>query len=562
MEYEVLSPRADVDPIEQIALNPRLTDLNTATIGLYTTFKAHWELILEEIAKQIHDRYPGSKFTRFVYPKDLNSYTAWAELSKDPEYLPRFEEWIKGVDAVVVANGDASSCTLYLTYNATFPEHLGKPTVLTVHEGFYALAKRAEELRGVPALRTVKLDLLDLSQEPHLDRFVNEVIPQRVADCIDEIIAGLTAALTEAEAAVPANPENTPRVAMKGNLDEVNAAFYANRWAYGMPVMPPTEEKVRELLTGTDLPPDYVVAKIPPLLGKATVEKIAVNGAMAGCLPIHMPALIAAVEATADPAVWVEAYTCSLASWAPLLMINGPIRKDLDLGCGSSVLTPYHKGSAAIAHGLGLVFMNVGGVEEGLTDMGRFGHEGRFGICIAENEEASPWEPMHVYYGLQPEDSAVTMSWPNTRNIFTLPENFQTILRFICDRVPAFGFDPGCTLILSPALAKFLHANGFSRKNLVDYLVEYARIPAGNRNMRWWTGNHHEPPDDIPLPLGETTSVRKFWSARHLPVVVAGGPGMGIALYDGGGDHGGPITKKMQLPKNWDELAARYAVKR
>ena len=101
------------------------------------------------------------------------------------------------------------------------------------------------------------------------------------------------------------------------------------------------------MLTGTDLPPDHVVAKIPPLMGKATVEKIAVNAVMAGCLPTHLPVLIAAVEAMVDPRIWLEAYTCSMASWAPLMMVNGPVRKDLDLTDRRSLFSPYQKGNAA-----------------------------------------------------------------------------------------------------------------------------------------------------------------------------------------------------------------------
>ncbi len=359
MEFEVLSPRADVDPIKQIALNPRVTDLNKATIGLYSYFKAHWALILEEIANQLQERYPGVTFTRFHYGKDLNPYTDVAELAKDPEVRPRFEEWVKGVDAVLMANGDAGSCTLYLTYNGTLPEHLGKPTVITVAKEFADICERAAELRGVPRLRYVKMNLLDLSMEPDLKHFIDVVIPERVAEVIDEIIASLTEPLTTEEAAVPVQAPNTPRVAMKGSLTEVNKAFYKQGWAYGMPIMPPTREAVDEMLTGTDLPRDHVVARIPPLMGNATVEKIAVNGVMAGCLPTHMPVLIAAVEAMVDPGFWLEAYTCSMASWAPLMIINGPVRKDLALSDRRSLFSPYKKGNAAIASAFGLMIMNL-----------------------------------------------------------------------------------------------------------------------------------------------------------------------------------------------------------
>jgi hypothetical protein len=558
MEFEVLSPRADVDAIKQIALNPRVTDLNKATIGLYSYFKAHWALILEEIAKQLQERYPGAAFTRFHYGKDLNPYTDVAELAKDSEVRPQFEEWVKGVDTVLMANGDAGSCTLYLTYNGTFPEHLGTPTVITVAREFADICERAAELRGVPKLRYVKLNLLDLSMEPELRHCIDVVIPERVAEVIDEIIAALTEPLTTEEAAVPVQAPNTPHVAMKGTLTEINKAFYKQGWAYGMPIMPPTREAVDEMLTGTDLPRDHVVARIPPLMGNATVEKIAVNGVMAGCLPIHMPVLIAAVEAMVDPGFWLEAYTCSMASWAPLMIINGPVRKDLALSDRRSLFSPYKKGNAAIASAFGLMIMNLAGIKGGREDMGIFGHEGHFGICIAENEEESPWEPLHEYWGLEQGSSALTLSWPNGRTLGMYPEEIGAILRGICDGIPAFGFDPGCTVVMSPYLARFLHAHGFTRKGLVDYLVEYARIPAAQLNVRWMTGNHHEP-KDVPLPLDSTRTVRKFWSPLHLNIAVAGENSPGLVFYGGGGDHGGPVTARIDLPRNWDELVARYA---
>ncbi len=557
MEYEALSPRGDVDPIAQIALSPRIPDLNQATIGLFASFKQHWVLILDEIAKQIHARYPGAQFTRFRYTKDLNAYTRVAEVAKDPDIRPVFEKWAEGADAVIVANADAGSCTLYLTYNATLPEHLGKPTVMTVAKEFVDLAERAAELRGVPALRCVKLGLLDLSMEPDLKHFVDEVIPERVAAVIDQIIAGLTEPLTAAEATAQQPAESTPRVAMKGTLQEINKAFYRRGWTWGANIMPPTEEALREMLTGTDLPADHVVAKIPPLMGKATVEKIAVNAVMAGCLPTHLPVLIAAVEAMVDPRMWLEAYTCSVASWAPLMMINGRVRNDLGLCSGPTLLSPYQKGAAAISQAMGLILMNIAGIRAGREDMAIFGHEGRFGICIAENEEDSPWEPMHVYYGLEPEDSAVTVSWPNTRAFGVFPETIGGVLQGICDMIPAFGSDAGCTTIMSPQLAGFLQANGFTRRKLVDYIVEYARRPASTVNIRWMIGNCHEV-SDVQLPLDPTRSVRKFWSDMHLPIIVGGGNGIALLFYGGGGDHGGPTTAKVRLPKNWNELVARY----
>jgi len=557
MEFEILSPRGNVDSIKPIGLNDRVPNLNQATIGLFTTFKGHWVMILDEIAKQLKERYPGASFTRFQYIQDLNCYTQVAELAKDEKVRPEFEEWIKGVDTVIVANADAGSCTLYLAYNATFPERLGKPTVLTVASEYLGLAKRAAELRGVPALRCVALDILDLAFEPDIQHWLTVGIPERVRASLDDLIDALTRPLTPEEIASPPTPDNVPRVAMRGTLAKVNEYVYRKGWAFGMPVLPPTEEAVEEMLAGTDLAPDHVVATLPPLRGNATVEKIAVNAVMAGCLPTHLPVVIAAVEAIADPRSWVEAYTCSNASWAPLLMVNGPVRRDLEMCSGPAVLSPYRKANTAIAHAVGLVVMNIAGIKVNREDLAIFGHEGRAGMCIAENEEESPWEPMHVYYGFDPEDSTVSVMWPNSRQFNLLPENAGTILQIMCETIPAFGCDPGCTTIMTPRLARFLHSCGYSRRDVVDYVVEYARVPASKLNVRWLVEHHHEP-KTVPLPADGTRTVRKFWSDLHLPIIVAGGTGIALAFYGGGGDHGGPVTAKIHLPKNWESLVAQY----
>ena len=336
-------------------------------------------------------RYPNIKFTRFQYTKNLDSYNQVAEIAKDPEVRPLFEEWLSGVDAVISANGDAGSCTLYLAYNTALVELLGKPVVMLLNSEFEGIAGRAVSLRGVPAMRLVEINIPELSNDRNIEPLLREFVPRRVSEALDGIIDALTAPLTPAEKNPPVEKEDTSRIIFKGSLSEVNRYFYKNGLAYGMPVLPPTEEAVEEMLKGTDLPPDHVVARIPPKMGKATVEKIAINAVMAGCLPTYMPVLIAAVEALVDPRMWLEAYTCSCASWAPLLIVNGPIRKDLQINSGAGVFSPYYKANAAIGHAVGLMIMNIGGIRHGIEDMGVFGHEGRFGMCIAEDEEASPW---------------------------------------------------------------------------------------------------------------------------------------------------------------------------
>ena len=157
--------------------------------------------------------------------------------------------------------------------------------------------------------------------------------------------------------------------------------------------MPPTREAVDEMLSGTDLPPDHIVGKMIPRLGKATVEKIAINAVMAGALPTAMPLLIAGIEAMLDPQSSFGIFEVSTGSWAPFYIVNGPIREQLRINGSSGALSPGDMANASIGRAMGLIVKNLGGARKGVEDMGVLGNPAKYSMVLAENEEASPWEP-------------------------------------------------------------------------------------------------------------------------------------------------------------------------
>jgi hypothetical protein len=562
MEYEVLSPWGEVDYKPLRGLNPRVKDLREASIGMFAGFKEHWPLILKEVERQLKEKFPTARFSHYQYIKDCT------EIEKDDEYRSSFEKWLKEVDTVISANGDAGSCTLYLAFNTAYIEKMGKPAVMLVNKHFMNLARSAAASRNVPCLRLVPNNIFDFTRYRSLEGIVEEVIRPEIAKILNDIIVALTKPLTQDEM-FPKRREEPSGVVFKGTLEEVNTFFYKRGWCYGMPIMPPTKEAVREMLKGTDLPPDYVVAEIPPRMGKATVEKIAINAVMAGCLPTYMPVLIAAVQAMTDPKVFcgfgrsVDGYFTSVIAWHPLLIVNGPIRHDLHINSGIACFSPYYKANAAIGHALGLIIMNIGGVRPGMEDMSMFGHEGRFGICIAENEEESPWPPLHVDFGLKKEDNAVTVFWPVYPQSIRGGLNAIETLNKICKTSLAdeFSFDPGCAFIFNPPAAKAFADDGWTKREIISYIVEYARRPASELNLRWQKGHHHLwQLRGLPLPTDPTLSTRMFWTDEHLFIVVAGGAHYvpWILAYRGGGNHGGPSCRKIELPTNWDKLVEKY----
>jgi hypothetical protein len=385
------------------------------------------------------------------------------------------------------------------------------------------------------------------------------VIKDGISTVLEEIIEGLIKPLTEEEKSPkPKVVEEPTRITFKGNLEEVNQFFYRRGLSFGAPITPPTEEAVAEMLTGTDLPPDHLVAKIPPRYGKATVEKVAINAVMAGCLPTYMPVLIAIVQGMIGPEIRIEGYSCSIASWAPLAIVNGPIRKDIGINSGQSLFSPYYRANTAIGHAIGFITQNIGGVRPGIEDMAVIGHEGKFGMCIGENEEDSPWEPLHVERGLRKEDNAVTLFYPNCRTWLITNVLHGTRgpaarqLPLMCNNMASFGGDPGSAIIMMPGAAKQLADEGWTKKEVIGHLVEYTRRPLSVLPGR--------PKKKELMPLDSNWTRRIFNSADHVLIIVAGGPpdsGYVMAL-GGGGDYGGPAIRKIELPANWDKLVKKY----
>ena len=177
----------------------------------------------------------------------------------------------------------------------------------------------------------------------------------------------------------------------------------------GLPVVPPTEERVLRMLQGTTRPASEVVALIPPNLAPATVEKIAVNAVMAGCRPEYLPVVIAATEAACTDAFNLHGVLATTYFATPVIVVNGPIRHAIGLNCGHNLFGQGFRANATIGRALQLLVRNVGGGRPDGVDMSTLGQPGKFTCCVGENEEESGWEPLHVERGFASDASTVTL---------------------------------------------------------------------------------------------------------------------------------------------------------
>ena len=196
------------------------------------------------------------------------------------------------------------------------------------------------------------------------------------------------------------------------SIDAIYELFYSKGCTDGLPIIPPTKERVAKMMATVDRPPSETVGILPPRNAPATIQLLAINAVMAGCLPSYFPVIVAATEAMADPAFNLLSISTTTNPTSPMLIINGPVRHQIDLNCGWNIMGPGWRANSTIGRAISLIMLNIGGRIPGEGTKSVLGWSGRYGMCIGEREEESPWEPLHVERGFKPEDSVVTVTSP------------------------------------------------------------------------------------------------------------------------------------------------------
>lgn len=261
------------------------------------------------------------------------------------------------------------------------------------------------------------------------------------------------------------------------SLQEAVELYYRRGWTDGLPVIPPTEERVMEFLRACGHEPADIIGVVPERSRTITAEKVAINGIMAGCLPAYAPVVMAAVEAATQPLFTLHGSQNSTGGSAMMLIVNGPVVKDLDFGTGINAVAPINRANATIGRALRLVLLNVCGGRPGEFDRSTLGWPGDYSFCVAENETLVDWASLHVERGLPPDVSAVTVfaaESPHqiTENALHEPE---PLLDRIAGAISACGGPPpwvGCfVLVICPEHARVVAGAGWSKRQLREYLT-------------------------------------------------------------------------------------------
>lgn len=308
------------------------------------------------------------------------------------------------------------------------------------------------------------------------------------------------------------------------HYSEFQDVAYAKGWTDGLPVVPPTAELVDRMLAGSARDRSSVVGYIAPLGAPATMEKVAVNAVLAGCLPEYLDVVVAAVEAMCDPAYQLVGPQVTTNAVAPVVIVNGPVRERIDLNCGGGCMGPGWRSNATIGRAVSLVLRNVGGARPPVSSKSVHGQPGRYTFCFGENEENTPWEPLHVERGFAADTSTVTVvPISGTTDVNSGNYDADEALRIIGNELGSWGNNGviysgdvfvSAVVVISPDRARLLAADGLSKQEVKRRLWEYGRTPV---DLLPYRGRHR-----TPLPTVIDGQAYPTASPEDIMLVVAG----------------------------------------
>jgi hypothetical protein len=402
----VAEARAHTQGAERFPPAKRPDTLDGKLVALYWNGKQNGMDALARTRENLSARYRDIRFVELI-----------GELGGTNRYLSpaQLEMLTERADAVIATTADCGSCCSWLMRDLCELERRGIPAVGYTAAIFDEDARFSTEAFGVPEACPVIVP----------ECFSNKTT-QQIYEMVDDAMSDVVECLTRDVEVLDVPPQfdgvvrdSAPQLVFEGRdlmdaFDNMQAAFVDNGWSDGMPLVPPTPEKVERMISASGRDGDEVVGLFAPGFGIGTVRKIAANAVMAGCKAEAMPVVMAMMECVLDPSIGLRTWAMSTGPQAPIVMVSGPIAQEIGMNNGVCALGPgsISQVNVSIGRALRLIMMNVGLSYPGISDMDTIGTPMKFSCCVAENEERTPWEPWRVQQGFSRDDSTVTVNVP------------------------------------------------------------------------------------------------------------------------------------------------------
>lgn len=456
-------------------------------------------------------------------------------------------------------------------------ERAGVPAVSIISTAFLKQAAVVSKGLGLPGLAIAEFPGVPMTcSTEELRRQVEERL-------LPGIIEGLAKPARVTETPPEDAPPESRDIVFTGTLDEINERYYDNLWTDGLPIVPPTLERVERFLRFTDRDPEDVIGVVPPANRQATVWNVAVNGVMAGCRPEYMPVLLAAVEAVADPQYKVED-AGSTPGWESLVVLSGPIARELGFHDGQGVMRVGKQANTTVGRFLRLYLRNIAGFQHAPEGADKGSIAQSFLVVLPENEEAVAglgWQPYSVDRGFKAGENVVTVqsvvaaSAPTYSGTDRASEHMDIIADVIGERACGYWTAIGMVysnwhplIVLGPGIAKVFAQDGWTKDDIRRYLYERVKMPASRAERYAYhcgqTGfrvtdhvkqgllppAYHESDDpERPIPV--------FQRPEWIGIVVAGDWGRNQSKgYVCNHVQGVPTSRRVVLPQNWEALLA------
>ena len=316
------------------------------------------------------------------------------------------------------------------------------------------------------------------------------------------------------------DPELAAAISVPAGTDDVEEMFERG-WTDGLPVVPPTPDRVEAMLGGCD--GRVSLGSVPPDMGEATLGRVAACAVLAGCRPAYFPVVVAAAQAALDPAFNLHGQAVTTQPAGQLVVVNGPVREAIGLNSGMGALGPGFRANLTIGRALRLLVTLTGGGMPGRLDRATQGQMGKVGFCIAEDEEASPWEPLHVERGFRPGQSVVTLIGSDAPLSISdhrsrTPEDLAWVLAWAAASAWSTNWWPleePSVFVICPEHAEMFRAAGWTKQQLRRFMFDAVHKPAAELRRGETTPVVHAADPAAQVP--------KWASPQAIVLIVAGG---------------------------------------
>jgi len=550
---------------------PRHAGLGGVKVALLWDWLFDGDHAYEHIKDELTRRFPGVTFVGYEQFGNIHGPDELEVIARLPGLLERH-----GCRAVIAGVGHCGSCAPAVVRAAIVAERAGIPAVAIVSKSYEGQSRSVARMAGMPeAPLAIYPGLIGVDDDGLFEMKIRATVT-------DAIVAGLTRTVP-ASRTDPSEP--TPRqIVGSGTLEEVNDDFEARHWTDGLPIIPPTIDRVEAFLACTPMNANDVLGILKPDRRQATVWSVAVNGVMAGCRPDYMPVLVAIASAIADPVFRLED-SPSGVGWEPLVTISGPVIEDLEFNYQAGALRVGRRANTSIGRFVRLYMRNVAGLRIPPFNTDRPGLGNSFRVVLAENEKVVRglgWPTYGEDRGLVVGESGVTVqsvvaeSPPINANgkAGDVEAFLEPLVEVFGKAVAGHWLHVGLAfgawhpmVIINPGFAELLAEQGMSKDDFRSVLFERSRIPARRINERMESFFNVTLEEQVRNGVLPATFAQSDDPDRLIPTFIAPEmTGIVVSGREGAGwqrglinnhRHGQPVTRRIDLPADWAERMER-----